>query len=126
MAQLSLKKTLAKLLNTPMVVEQGTSGIWTYRKWSNGTAECWGTTAYRSVSTSSAFGSVYYGSAQTVTYPSGLFSTSPSAIITILSGNGLWAGITSETTTAVTYYPYAPKNQSHTIAEQVMAVGRWK
>lgn len=24
------------------VVETGTSGIWTYRKWSSGTAECWG------------------------------------------------------------------------------------
>lgn len=24
------------------IVEQGTSGIWTYRKWSNGIAECWG------------------------------------------------------------------------------------
>ena len=25
------------------VVEQGTSGIWTYRKWASGIAECWGT-----------------------------------------------------------------------------------
>jgi hypothetical protein len=25
------------------VVEQGTSGIWTYRKWDSGIAECWGT-----------------------------------------------------------------------------------
>lgn len=24
------------------IVEQGTSGIWTYRKWSSGIAECWG------------------------------------------------------------------------------------
>ena len=24
------------------VVEQGTSGIWTYRKWNSGKAECWG------------------------------------------------------------------------------------
>lgn len=25
------------------IVEQGTSGIWTYRKWASGFAECWGT-----------------------------------------------------------------------------------
>ena len=25
------------------IVEQGTSGIWTYRKWNSGMAECWGT-----------------------------------------------------------------------------------
>ena len=24
------------------VIEQGTSGIWTYRKWNSGIAECWG------------------------------------------------------------------------------------
>lgn len=24
------------------IVEQGTSGIWTYRKWNSGVAECWG------------------------------------------------------------------------------------
>lgn len=29
--------------NLPSIVEQGTSGIYTYRKWSDGTAECWGT-----------------------------------------------------------------------------------
>lgn len=27
---------------TNFVIEQGTSGIWDYRKWSDGTAECWG------------------------------------------------------------------------------------
>lgn len=26
------------------IVEQGTSGIWTYRKWASGIAECWATT----------------------------------------------------------------------------------
>lgn len=40
--KLDLKELIAKLTNTPMVVEEGTSGIWTYRKWSNGIAECWG------------------------------------------------------------------------------------
>lgn len=34
------------------VVEQGTSGVWTYRKWNSGTAELWGygTAAYENVS----------------------------------------------------------------------------
>lgn len=36
-------KTLLDSNNTAdYVVEQGTSGIWTYRKWSSGVAECWG------------------------------------------------------------------------------------
>ena len=28
--------------NADYIVEQGTSGIWTYRKWASGVAECWG------------------------------------------------------------------------------------
>ena len=46
------------------VVEQGTSGIWTYRKWNSGLAECWGTSPEVTVSSSqwSAWGSVYCAS----------------------------------------------------------------
>ena len=51
------------------VVEEGTSGIWTYRKWASGRYECVGyTTATVSVSTSS--GSIYRSSlAYTMTLP---------------------------------------------------------
>ena len=38
-----LKQILYKLgLIADYVVEQGTSGEWTYRKWASGIAECWG------------------------------------------------------------------------------------
>lgn len=29
-------------LNVDAIVEQGTRGVWTYRKWASGIAECWG------------------------------------------------------------------------------------
>lgn len=39
-----LSKAFTKLgLISDYVVEQGTSGIWTYRKWNSGVAECWNT-----------------------------------------------------------------------------------
>ena len=43
------------------VVEEGTSGIWTYRKWASGTAECWGTSPEVTVASSqwSAWGGMY-------------------------------------------------------------------
>ena len=40
--KIDVKELIGKMLNTPVVVETGTSGIWTYRKWSDGTAEAWG------------------------------------------------------------------------------------
>ena len=42
---INLKELLAKLLDAVKVdyiVEQGTSGIWTYRKWNSGVCELWG------------------------------------------------------------------------------------
>ena len=46
------------------VVEQGVSGMWTYRKWNSGLAECWGTSSEVTVSSSqwSAWGGVYCAS----------------------------------------------------------------
>ena len=33
-----------ELQSRDYIVEQSTSGIWTYRKWNSGVAECWGVT----------------------------------------------------------------------------------
>ena len=46
------------------VVEQGVSGMWTYRKWNSGIAECWGTSPEVTVASSqwSSWGSVYAAS----------------------------------------------------------------
>lgn len=60
------------------VVEQGTSGIWTYRKWNSGIAECWG---YKSVSGSfSAWGAWYTFSVVGEDYPTGLFNSAPFSV----------------------------------------------
>lgn len=49
------KFTLKETIPEPAVdyiVEQGTSGIWTYRKWNSGVAECWGRTSISGLTTS--------------------------------------------------------------------------
>lgn len=43
------------------IVEEGTSGIWTYRKWSSGIAECWGTIE-QTVTFSKSWGNFYVSS----------------------------------------------------------------
>lgn len=43
----------------PYIVESGTSGIWTYRKWSDGMAECWGMCECTNVLCSNVWGSMY-------------------------------------------------------------------
>lgn len=49
------------------IVEEGTSGIWTYRKWASGIAECWGTASYSGSWT--AWGSLYALSFNNINYP---------------------------------------------------------
>lgn len=44
------------------VVAQGTTGAWTWRKWSSGVAEMWATFGTDTVAISEAWGGVYFGS----------------------------------------------------------------
>ncbi len=60
-----------------VIVEQGTDGDWTYRKWSNGIAECWGRkTGTANITTS--WGQIYFASAFSQSLPTGLFIDVPS------------------------------------------------
>ena len=43
------------------IVEEGTSGIWTYRKWNSGIAECWGIRSNINESISTTWGNLYTG-----------------------------------------------------------------
>lgn len=45
----------------PIIIETGSSGKWTYRKWSDGWLECWGTFGTDRLSCSTNWGSVYTG-----------------------------------------------------------------
>lgn len=73
--------------NLPSIVEQGVSGIWTYRKWSDGTAECWGA---KSITANSwqTWGSWYYIGASEEAYPTDLFTTVFSVQGSLSTGGG--------------------------------------
>lgn len=109
------------------VTEQGTSGIWTYRKWSSGIAECWGIKAAASYAITGTWGQGKYASTSQ-TYPSGLFVAAP--VITINKyggGSGLiWASVNSNTTSQVNFYVCDTSSQTVTCQFSLYAVGRWK
>ena len=58
---------------TDFVVEQGTTGIWTYRKWNSGITECWGTASV-SVLCKNQSGSCWFTDDLTIALPTGLFT----------------------------------------------------
>ena len=126
-------KTLVGAINeidsNPSIEEQGTSGIWEYRKWSDGTAECWGSTT--EAKAFSQWGSVYSCDLTEVAFPTGLFIETP--ICMAAFGNGVAAAVTttrglpSKTHTfqaiAVRGTEYAP---TITWTKNYYARGRWK
>ena len=78
---------------SPTITESGTSGIWTYRKWSDGTAECWGKKDF-SVNITSAWGNMYTSGAisgSNISFPSNLFIETPvvNASLLVRSAGGI-------------------------------------
>jgi hypothetical protein len=70
------------------VTEQGTRGIWTYRKWNSGLTECWGSVSV-STAINTAWGSMYVGTNKMSrqNYPF-TFKTKPKEFATTHSTDG--------------------------------------
>ena len=63
-------RELDEKLSVDYVVEQGTNGIWTYRKWASGIAECWCNVEQSVNITSLTWNNgMYYGNGVPIDYP---------------------------------------------------------
>ena len=117
------------------IVEQGTSGIWTYRKWNSGIAECWGKGTVNGTWT--AWGSVYY-IYKSFAYPF-TFTSVPvvqafaQALSSIGSNSllsvGSYIGFSEETQksecSVALYRPTAGTNNANYPCD-IYVIGRWK
>ena len=107
---------------------QGTSGVWTYRKWKSGIAECWGTPSVQSGSWSG--GSNLYYATKSVALPSGLFTGSPNVMLTVREAGG--AAVTPATTVpstgnfSTTFIRVYGGTDDVLISLSAYAIGRWK
>ena len=64
------------------IVEEGTEGIWTYRKWATGIAECWGTYSFSDVNITATWGALSTGNfGGGIDYPPNLFIDAPTCNI---------------------------------------------
>lgn len=114
------------------VIEQDTSGIWTYRKWNSGIAECWGTHTH-SVTSWGTWGSLYEGMPVTyATYPTNLFISTPLVmIINATTANGicgieLYNGSPSKDQTPNFHFLRPSTGSALTAYANIYAKGRWK
>lgn len=106
------------------IVDEGIDGIWTWRKWASGIAECWGKKTVSSLNTT-AWGNWYYINIPHENYPTNLFVEVISAIGQTASPSDFVAsartqtvgGATLSTTTSpdiLCIRPNAASNQSIT------------
>lgn len=112
------------------IIASGTSGIWTYRKWSDGTAECWGSLR-NSGEISEQWGSDYCGLYNKyLDYPF-TFTTIPTEFATLhTSGFGGYL-YTEGTNTATHSAKYgilrsAPQYGTVNITIDIYAIGKWR
>ena len=108
------------------VVEEGTDGMWTYRKWYSGIAECWGNKSFPSATfASGAVKSIG------VDYPSNLFITGkPSAHVSGYIAGGADAGISYVNSTLLSLDAYiknvGSSSATNIYAGSYYAIGQWK
>lgn len=109
------------------IVEQGTEGIWTYRKWNSGIAECWGYTVGTSIACTTQWGSAYYSAPRTYDFPTGLFIPYPIITATLYDGGGLgWVTLNTWTKDNMSVYVSEPISNTRTMQICFQVVGRWK
>ena len=118
------------------VVEQGTSGIWTYRKWNSGIAECWGSVTKNNHHIDRAWGSWYVSASGTANefyanYPSGLFVEAPNEMVNVNSYGSaipLMAGTEGTTKDHTGHYALARGTASidYNAIFAFYSIGRWK
>ena len=107
------------------IVEQGTSGIWTYRKWNSGIAECWTTSTLNTTGTFWANVMGGHGFYVGYDFPTRLFISPP-----VTSGNGRTGTgggfvFCSGSPTDVTAFVVGNQDDSNLTLE-IFAKGKWK
>ena len=116
-----------KGMSVDLVIETGSSGGWTYRKWLSGIAECWKTKT-GTVTCSIAWGSLYYGRIAEESFPSGLFVDVPTLTTTMENANFFTAKLAATAENTGMVYALCPVQMTtaENYALQYMAKGRWK
>lgn len=112
------------------IVEEGTSGIWTYRKWASGIAECWGISEKVTTIANSNWGALYTKDDAIHSYPYPFsFASQPGVNITPHEhANNFWLftgkdGTTSQTPTVSIV---RPTSSEVTLSVHYRVIGRWK
>lgn len=126
MTKAIIKTLLSKVLNTPLVIEQGTVDTWMYRKWSDGRAEAWGHRNRETYSITTVYGYGYYGALTQFSFPPNVFTGVRGLQLTPIDTSGTWTAINSITNDYVSWYPFCSKSGQYPVSYDFYVDGTWK
>lgn len=124
-----IKQALYKIgLIADYVVERNTEGIWLYKKWASGDAECWGSKFNGSTAVTGGWGNLYEGAVtEGIAFPSGLFIEPPKLYMTL---TGMASLLESTNGVSATYTPKVwavrPTSATGSVIVHFYAKGFWK
>jgi len=129
----SLRNILNEVLppkGVDYIVEQGTSGIWTYRKWNSGIAECWGTySGTVTYSSASGAGGGYRAKIDSISLPF-TFTDVPKAIAAHNGDNTTYWGAVSNVSSGLDAVAISLDRgnaaTNATVSVTINVVGTWK
>ena len=108
-----------------VIEEEGTSGIWYYRKWSSGIAECWGQPSKSVASSGTFLGANAYST--NFALPSGLFVSVDSANANPrLGSNYAIPAFIKTTPTSVGVDALSNESGTKDFSANIFVLGRWK
>lgn len=105
------------------VTEDGISGAWRYRKWSNGVIEAWTTTSSLSRNITTASGTLY-SLEEAVTLPTSLFTNIDCVNVTAACASPIFASVKTITTSTLTALLCATASALYSLTLSVRIVGR--
>lgn len=112
------------------IIDQGTSDMWTYRKWNSGIAECWltnGSIISDVPIEMTPNGTLYESNVMTIAMPNNLFVDVPNVSIDTMQGGGMWAKATGSTTKDdIKYEILRTNNTKLSVKMSIQCKGRWK
>ena len=109
------------------VIEAGANGIWNYRKWSDGTSECWGT-ASASLTNYYSGGGFYAYRTGNVAFPASLFDSAPVVTVDGKIGLGFYLGTLIDSVSSTQFEAIAMSTASGTVdcTFYIHAIGKWR
>lgn len=110
-----------------VIEEEGTSGIWYYRKWSSGIAECWLLESKTITgSPSIIMGNAYYISTNLTDFPD-IFSEPPRGYGSGRLGSGIgWLTCIPNKKASITLFIAGNANSTEATLDSLFLAGRWK